>query len=132
MAGPGVTQYLLDTSFLIDHLRGKPEAIGRMRRLVEDGDLPLVNDVVAAETWAGAPSADDHDVTALLQFMEFIQPGPLHAQRAGRWRADARATGQELGVLDALIGAGAKASGAIVLTRNVRDFELMPVRVETY
>ena len=51
---------------------------------------------------------------------------------AGRWRGEVRRAGRNLSLADALIAAAAEASDAIVLTRNVRDFSLTPVRVETY
>ena len=127
-----MTRFLLDTTFIIDHLRGEPEAVQRLRALVETGDLAVVNDVVSAEAWAGAPTDDDHDLTVLLRFLEFIAAGPEHAQQAGRWRAVARSDGRELGITDALIGACAGVSRATVLTRNAKDFALMPVPVEVY
>jgi predicted nucleic acid-binding protein len=37
-----------------------------------------------------------------------------------------------LSLADALIAAAANNADAIVLTRNVRDFSLTPVRVESY
>jgi predicted nucleic acid-binding protein len=37
-----------------------------------------------------------------------------------------------LSLADALIAAAADASDAAVLTRNVRDFAMTPVRIETY
>ena len=127
-----MTRFLLDTTFIIDHLRGKPEAVRKLRGLVESGDLAFVNDVVTAEAWAGAPTDDDHDLTVLLQFLEFIAPDSDHARRAGRWRAVARSAGRDLGIADALIGASADASRATVLTRNARDFALIPVQIEDY
>ena len=127
-----MSRYLLDTTFIIDHLRGKPEAVGRLRRLVEAGDMAFVNDVVSAEAWAGAPTSDDPDLTILLRFLYYIAAGPDQARNAGRWRADARVDGRELGLADALIGASADASRATVLTRNARDFALVPVAVEVY
>jgi predicted nucleic acid-binding protein len=127
-----MSRYLLDTTFLIDHLRGKPEAVARLRRIVESNDLAFVNDVVSAEAWAGAPSDDDHDLSNLLAFLEFVAAGPPHAQRAGRWRAESRARGHDIGTADALIAACADSMRAIVLTRNQRDFAITPVPVETY
>jgi predicted nucleic acid-binding protein len=127
-----MTRYLLDTIFIIDHLRGVPEAVGRLRRIVEQGDLPFVNDVVTAEAWAGAPSDDDPALTNLLEFLEFMAAGPTHARIAGRWRARSRAAGHDIGIADALIAACADDLRAAVLTRNVRDFALTPVPVETY
>lgn len=42
------------------------------------------------------------------------------------------ATRRHQGIADALIASSAEAVGAAVLTRNVRDFALTPVRVLTY
>lgn len=47
-------------------------------------------------------------------------------------RAAARQSGKTLALTDALIAATADAVDAVVLTRNVRDLALTPVRVETY
>ena len=127
-----MTRQLLDTTFIVDHLRGTPEAVQRLRRVVEQGDIPLVNDVVTAEVWAGAPSDDDRALTNLLEFLEVVAAGPMHARTAGLWRARSRAKGHDIGIADALIAACADDSRASVLTRNVRDFAQTPVRVETY
>lgn len=132
MGGPSVSAYLLDTTFIVDYLRGVPEAVDRLRSIAERGDLVLVNDVVSAEAWAGAPSDDDRALATLLQFLEFIAAGPDHARVAGRWRARSRASGRDIGIADALISACAADSRAAVLTRNVRDFSMTPVPVETY
>jgi predicted nucleic acid-binding protein len=132
VGGPTVTRYLLDTTFIVDHLRGTPEAVQRLRRIVEQGDLPFVNDVVTAEAWAGAPTVDDRALTNLLGFLEFVAAGPNHARTAGLWRARSRAAGRDIGIADALIAACADDARATILTRNVRDFALTPVPVETY
>ncbi len=123
---------LLDTTFVIDHLRGQPDAVHRLRGLVEAGDPLFVNEIVVCEAWAGSRDPDDRDLTALLRFLEFVQPGPDIARLAGRWRAEARALGHTLAATDALIAATAVSLDAAVLTRNLRDFSLTPVRIETY
>lgn len=125
-------RYLLDTTFVIDHLRGDPVAVARLSNIVENGDEPYVCDVVACEAWAGAHDDRDRNLDALLRFVEFAQAGPEQARRAGRWRADARRRGWTLSAPDALIAASAEALGAAVLTRNVRDFALTAARVESY
>jgi predicted nucleic acid-binding protein len=126
-----MTRYVLDTSFVIDHLRGDPAAVARFARLFENGDEPIINEVVACEAWAGSPLAGDPALKRLIQVAEFVQPGPESAERAGRWRQEARSRGHALSLADALIAAAAERD-AIVLTRNVRDFALTPVRVEPY
>lgn len=126
-----MTRYVLDTTLVIDHLRGDPVAMERLARMFEEGDQPVVNEIVACEAWAGAPVTGDPALTALMQVVEFVQPGPASAERAGRWRQEARQRGQTLSLGDALIAAAAE-DDAIVLTRNERDFALTPVRVESY
>ncbi len=125
-------RYVLDTTFVIDHLRNDPAAIRRSAAIFDVGDEVFVNEIVVCEAWAGARGATDPDLEALLQVIEFVQPAPVHARAAGRWRADARRRGWTLGLADALIAACADSLDAAVLTRNARDFALTPVRVETY
>jgi predicted nucleic acid-binding protein len=125
-------RYLLDTTFVIDHLRGDPIAVRRFADLVENGDEPFVCDVVACEAWTGAHDETDVDLIGLLRFVEFVEAGPDQAHRAGRWRAIARRRGWTLSAQDALIAATANAIDAAVLTRNGRAFALTPVVVESY
>jgi hypothetical protein len=127
-----MVRYLLDTTFVIDHLRGDLDAVARFVRIVENGDEPFVCDVVACEAWTGAHDDTDPDLLGLLRFVEFVQAGPVQARNAGRWRADARQRGWTLSATDALIAATANAIDAVVLTRNLRDFALTPVTVERY
>mgnify|MGYP003948218135 CR=1 FL=1 len=127
-----MSRYLLDTTFIVDCLRGQTAAVERLREIAEVGDVALVNDVVSAEAWAGAPSDDDRALRTLLEFLEYVAAGPAHAQAAGRWRAHSRSRGNDIGIADALIAACADDSRATVLTRNTRDFAMTPVAVETY
>jgi predicted nucleic acid-binding protein len=123
---------VLDSTFVIDHLRGDPDARDRWRRMVDEGDQPVVNDVVVCEVRTGLRTVDAGILERFLIPTEFVQPGSETAMLAGTWRAEVRRTGRLLGLPDALIAAAAFHLGGAVLTRNVRDFALTPVRVETY
>jgi predicted nucleic acid-binding protein len=96
------------------------------------GDVLLVNEIVVCELAAGIRPRHEEAIEALLEPLEFVQPGLEAALAAGRWRNEARAAGSTLSLGDALIAAAAETSNAAVLTRNVRDFSLTPARVETY
>ena len=123
---------MLDTTFVIDQLRRDPQATQLFERLAEGGDSLYVCDIVVCETYAGTHSGGQAQVDRFFQFLEFVQPGPDAARQAGAWRAEALRGGRSLSAADALIASAAEAVGAAVLTRNVRDFALTPVRVETY
>ena len=123
---------LLDSTFVIDVLAGLPAAVARQRAIFETGDEPFVNEVVVCEVRAGLRSKDVPSLVGILEPVEFIQPGPESALMAGDWRRQAHERGRQLSLPDALVAPAAAAVDAAVLTRNVRDFALTPVRVETY
>lgn len=123
---------LVDSSFVIDHMLGDPGARARWTRVFADGEQPYVTEIVVCEVRAGLREADEPHLAALMLPIEFVQPGPAVAMQAGRWRYAAHRNGRKLSLADGLIAATADALHAAVLTRNVRDFALTPVRVETY
>ncbi len=123
---------LLDSALVIDHLRGIPEAVDRLRRIFEDGDDPIVTEVVVCEVRAGLLAKAEPLFDAFLEPIEFVHPGVATAMKAGRWRADLRRGGRTLNLGDSLIAATADDLGATVITRNVRDFALTQARIETY
>jgi len=123
---------LVDSAFVIDYLKDDAGAVARWAEAFGRGDEPLINEIVVCEVRAGLRAWDVPDFEAFLRPVEFIQPGPEHSLIAGRWRAEARAMGRSLSLADALIAAAADAADAAVLTRNVRDFAMTTVQVETY
>lgn len=125
-------RFVLDTTFAIDVLRGEAVAARRFARLFEDGDQPIVNETILCELATGAYGSGPAVMGAFVRAVEYVQPGPDVALLAGEWRGEARRRGFTLSVPDALIAATADALGAIVITRNVRHFELTPVTCEAY
>jgi predicted nucleic acid-binding protein len=123
---------ILDSSFVIDQLNGDPEAGERWHRMFDEGDQPVLTEIVVCEVRTGLRDQDGPILERLLLPTEFVQPGRETALLAGRWRADNRATGRTLGLADSLIAAAAFHLGGAVVTRNTRDFALTPVRIETY
>jgi predicted nucleic acid-binding protein len=125
-------RYLLDTSFVVDYLRGEPAAVERFGQLFRDGDEPYVNEVILCELAVGIRQTDDPGFAAFVRVVSFAQPGPGTAIEAGAWRRSARGRGRTLSVSDALIAAAASALNATLLTRNLRDFQLAPLMISTY
>jgi predicted nucleic acid-binding protein len=124
-------RYLLDATFAIDFLRGLPEARARLEGMLEAGDVPCINEVVACEVATGTPETDRAFIS-FMRLVEFVHPGPNAAVTAGRWRGELRRRGITLSVPDALIAAAANTLEAPLLTSNVRDFEQLPINVEAY
>jgi len=123
---------LLDSTFVIDLLRGDVAARTRLGKIYEDGDDPYLNEIVLCEVRTGLLAKDVDHFESTVRYLGYVQPGPEAANEAGTWRAEARRNGRVLSLGDALVAAAAHSLQGAVLTRNVRDFSLTPARVESY
>ena len=129
---------ILDTTFLVDLLRGDRVALA-MREELEGGSDPLrVPSVVLFELWEGIerarnPPREREVVEETLTAYATLPFTPEHAQRAGTVSASLLRRGIRVGDIDLLIAGTALVEEDVVLTRNARDFERIPdLRVRTY
>jgi predicted nucleic acid-binding protein len=126
-------KYILDTTVLIDHVRGYEPGAAILGRLFEEtGDL-FTCDVVSCEALSRGDPDEQRIVRILLDALEYVATGP----EAARWAGERRRLGVEAGarkpaVADALIAGVAWQLGATVVTRNARDFEPFGVPVLGY
>lgn len=111
--------WLLDTSVLIEHLRGRPGAAEFFARLPSK---PLLSVVSVAEVFAGAGD-DEEDRRRLDQFLGSFEVIPLTSDLARTAGLLCRAHGTRLP--DAMIAATAQERNATLLTFNLRDFQML-------
>ena len=112
--------YALDTNAIIYYVTDESRACKRLVPIIQDPDVRLiVPAIVVMELWS-APHAPLEQMDVIRNFLATatIVPldGPL-AQAAGMLRR-----GNKFKTGDACIAATALSYGAILLTRNVRDF----------
>ncbi len=128
-AGLAEVAFLLDTTVLIDALRGRPAA-ERLRRLRDAGDVPLACAVNVEELWRGLRRDEEAVVRRLVQGLRIIPLRAAEGQRAGSWRREHAARGITLRQADCLIAAAAAAVDATLATGNPSDFPMPELRVE--
>jgi predicted nucleic acid-binding protein len=126
-----VAQLLLDTTVLIDALRGR-EAAERLRKLSGEGAPPYVCAINVEEVWRGTRSGEEEAVGSLLGALRIAPLGRAEGECAGRWRADFATNGITLSQADCLIAAAAVGVGARLATGNPRDFPMKELRVENW
>jgi predicted nucleic acid-binding protein len=124
-------RYLLDTTLLIDHAKGRHGAPGLVDRLFSEANDLLTCDVVVAESISGGDDDEVAVVASLVGALEYVSTHPEAARWAGRSRRTHGATGRR-SLADAIIAGIATDLGATVVTRNPRDFERLGVRVLGY
>ena len=120
---------LLDTTVLIDVLRGRPAA-ERLREVRASSPPPFVCAINIEEVWRGARRGEEATVRRLLRGLRIAPLGETEGEAAGRWRRDFAAHGTTLSQADCLVAAAAFAVGAHLVTGNPRDFPMKDIVVE--
>ena len=124
-----VARILLDTTVLIDALRGRPVS-RRIRRMRRGGDLLFTTAVNVEEVFRGALPGEAAQLRHLFNGLRVAPLGRDEGRQAGTWRRAFAAAGTTLSQADCLIAAAASALGATVATGNPRHFPMTEVTVE--
>lgn len=121
---------LLDTTVLIDLLRGRPGALRRLRTLREVDDSPHACVVNVEEIVRGLREREDVAARLLFSGLRIVPLGPQEGWRAGEWRRRFAARGRTLAQADCLIAAAALSLGGRLATGNPKDFPMRKLAVE--
>lgn len=120
---------LLDTTVLIDALRGRPVA-DRIQTLRRSGPPPWVCAVNIEEVWRGAFPAEYPDVERFLAGFRIAPLGGEEGRQAGSWRSNHAARGITLSQADCLVAAAALGIGVRLATGNPSHFPMPELGVE--
>lgn len=120
---------LLDTTVLIDVLRGRPAA-DRLRELSASTEPPYACAVNADEIWRGTRDGERAAVERLLAALREAPLGIAEGRRAGEWRRLHAREGVTLSQADCLIAAAAVSVGATLATGNPDHFPMAELSVE--
>jgi predicted nucleic acid-binding protein len=125
-----MARVLLDTTILIDVLRGRPGALWRLRKLRSAGDTPFVCAVSVEETVRGLHAAEHGTAADLLRGLRTAPLGKDEGRQAGTWRGDYSRRGRTLAQADCLIAASALSIGGRLATGNPKHFPMRELTVE--
>jgi len=123
---------VVDTSVLIDHLRGDERAVRRLRTAVQAGDELWSLSVVRTEILAGARPEEAASISALLDRLRWMDVTVELADAAGQLAARFLRSHKGVDTVDYLIAACVQKLGAELLTLNVRHFPMFPSLTPAY
>jgi predicted nucleic acid-binding protein len=123
---------LLDTTVVIDLLRGRPGAIARLRALRESGDLPYVCAITVEETVRGLRPREDEHARGLFSGLRTVVLDDQEGWKAGEWRREFAVRGRTLSQADCLVAAAALSVGGRLATGNPRDFPMEGLSVDQW
>lgn len=122
---------VLDTTVLIDVLRGRPGAVAALADLEKAGDRVFTSVVNVEEVVRGLRSArEEQRAERLLAGLRLAPLGLEEGERAGRWRRAFGRRGITLSQSDCLVAAAAVALGAPLATGNPKHFPMVELTVE--
>jgi predicted nucleic acid-binding protein len=122
---------VLDTTVLIDVLRGRPTA-DRVEDLMAQEELLLTTAVNVEEIARGLRPSEQEAVDLLLSGLRIVPIRRAEAERAGRWRREFAGRGVTLHQADCLIAAATYLAGGRLATANVKDFPMPDLTVEEW
>ena len=121
---------LLDTTVVIDLLRGRPEARRRLQALRDANDTPYVCAINVDETVRGLRPSEDESARKLFQGLRMVPLDASEGWRAGEWRRAFARRGRTLAQADCLVAAAAVSLGGKLATGNPGDFPMPELDVE--
>jgi predicted nucleic acid-binding protein len=120
---------VLDSTVLIDYLRGRP-AVDRVAALRSAGDVAATTGINVEEIVRGLRVAETDAARSLFEGLVILPIGRRAGWRAGTWRREFAARGVTLFQADCLIAAVTVVHGATLLTGNPQDFPMAGVALE--
>ncbi len=120
---------VLDTTVLIDALRGYPAA-DRIRSLRGSTMQLWVTPISIEEVWRGLRPGEEQLAEQLVNALRLAPIDRMVATTAGRWRREHAANGMTLHQADCLIAAATDRINGRLATGNPTDFPMPEIVVE--
>jgi len=123
---------LVDTTVVIDVLRGREATIERLRALRQAGDSGYVCAITVEETVRGLRPRERDAAGRLFAGLRIAPLGEAEGSQAGEWRREYAARGRTLTQADCLVAAAALSVGGRLATGNPKDFPMAELAVEDW
>ena len=124
-----MARYLLDTTVIIDFLRGKESIVSLLKGLADEGSSLGCCPINIAEVYSGM--REEREVTEeFLDCLEFYPITREVAKMAGEIRRRYLRRGVTIPLPDAMIAAVAIANDLILLTSDKRHYPMPELKVE--
>ena len=125
-----MAEYLLDTTTIIDHLRGKKQVSFRLEEIGRQGDTAGCCCINIAETYAGMREKEKEKTNEFIETLYYFEVSKEIAKLAGELRRKYIKKGKILATTDVIIAATAIKHRLTLLTKNVKHYPFPELRME--
>lgn len=123
---------LVDTSILIDHLRGNTDARQALRTAADSGQRVAASVVTKVEALAGMRPTEVTRTRRLLDIIDWIDVDEAIAEQAGTLASQYLRSHPGVDPIDHIIAATAQALDADLWTTNLKHFPMFPELASPY
>jgi predicted nucleic acid-binding protein len=124
-----VSVFLLDTTEIIQFLRGSREKKELFETLINRGDILSCCAISVSETYYGMNESERTLTDAFFEGLLYFPVTIDEAKLAGQWRKDYRQKGLTLTLNDTLIAAVCFYEKAVLITGNRKHFPMKEITV---
>jgi predicted nucleic acid-binding protein len=116
---------VIDTSILIDHLRGDPGAHAVLTQAIQSHERLVASVLTRAEVLAGMRSGEEVATYRLLSVFEWFPVDQAIAERAGEMARRFLGSHPGVDLVDFVIAATSEQLAAELWTRNIKHFPML-------
>ena len=116
---------VVDTSVLIDHLRGDERARRTLRAAADDGERLVASVVTKVEILAGMRADEEPSTRRLMRVLDWIPVDDVIAEQAGQLANRYLRSHPGVDPVDYIIAATTRTLDAVLWTRNIKHFPMI-------
>ncbi|MEK9149344.1 MAG: type II toxin-antitoxin system VapC family toxin [Candidatus Desantisbacteria bacterium] len=123
-------KYFLDTTVLIDYLKGCEDVVDRIKHLARQGAILGCCCINITELYRGLREKEKQAAEKLINHLHYFEITPKTAKIAGEYQNEYGKKGITLSLANAIIGATAVTNKAVLLTANIKHYPMTELTVE--
>ncbi|MEA1964400.1 MAG: PIN domain-containing protein [Candidatus Aerophobetes bacterium] len=124
-----MVNYLLDTTIIIDYLRGKQKIVKLLKKIFSEGSLLSCCSINIIEVYAGMKEKEEEITKEFLNNLEYYYLTKDIAEKTGRYKGNYQKKGVTLSLPDAAIVTIAIHNNLTLLTDNVKQYPMPELKL---
>lgn len=125
-----MAEYLLDTTTIIDHLRGNRKVSLYLEEIGMQGDIAGCCCINITEVYAGMKEREKEKTDKFIESLCYFNVTKEIARSAGRLKQKCAKRGKTLATSDVIIAATAMAYGSILVTKNIKHYPFPELEIK--
>ena len=125
-----MAQYLLDTTTIIDHLRGDRKVNFYLEEIGTRGDIVGCCCINITETYTGMKDKEKEKTDKFIESLYYFGVTKEIAKLAGKLKQKYVKKGKTIATTDVIIAATAITYGLILITKNVKHYPFSELVIE--